>query len=91
MRLLVLLADEASVVGSRERWAGGMGLSAVFGRSMTSERLRDGGAFGCETCDARGDVVGARRVDGAVMLRDDDECARTAGVPSSVGREAQQP
>ena len=72
-----------------------MGFKGVLGRSMASERFRDddeGGAWcACETWDARGDVMELGWVDGAVMLRDDDECARTASVPSSLWRDTQQP
>jgi hypothetical protein len=48
--------------------------------------------FACEICDARGEVTELCCVEGAVMLfRDDDECARTALVASSLWRDAQQP
>jgi hypothetical protein len=78
---------EASVVGRRERWVAAMGLRGVFGRSLASCWFREG----CmETCDARGEGMLLGRVDGAVMLRE-EECARTTGGLSPLWREAQQP
>jgi hypothetical protein len=72
---LLFVVLEASVVGRRERWVAPMGLRGVFGRSLASWWFRDG----CmETCDARGEGMLVGRVDGAVMLRE-EECARTAG------------
>ena len=71
---------EASVVGRRERWAAGMGLRGVFGRSLASWWFRDGWI---DTCEARGEGIEDGRVEGAVMLRE-EECARTAGVLSSL-------
>jgi hypothetical protein len=68
---------EASVVGRRERWVVGMGLRGVFGRSLA---VRDGWI---ETCEARGEGMEEGRVEGAVMLRE-EECARTAGALSSL-------
>lgn len=66
-----------------------MGLRGVLGRLVASGRLGGGCALTCEACEAReGGELG--RVEGAVMLRD-DECARTAGGLSSLVREAQQP
>jgi hypothetical protein len=65
-----------------------MGLSGVFGRSTASWRLLDGWRL---PCDARGEGIEPGRVDGAVMLRE-DECARMASAGSSPsGREAQHP
>jgi hypothetical protein len=85
-RLLVLVVIEASVFGRRERWAEGMGFSGVFGRLSA----RGGWTFPCEAWEARGEGMELGRVEGAVMLRD-EECAWTAGGLSSLVREAQQP
>jgi len=67
-----------------------MGLRGVLGRLSASGRLAGGCALPCEACEARGEGIELGRVEGAVMLRD-DECARTAGGVSSLVREAQQP
>jgi hypothetical protein len=90
-RLLGLVVTEASVLGRRERCAEGMGFRGVFGRSLACGRLWGGSAVApCEACDARGEGMELGRVEGAVILRD-DECARTAGGLLSLVREAQQP
>lgn len=89
-RPLLFEVGEASVLGSRERWAVGMGLMGVFGRSVASDRLRDAWAFPWEPCDARGEGMELGRGEGAVMLRE-EECGWTAGALSSLGREAQHP
>lgn len=65
-----------------------MAVSGVFGRSTGSWRPTAGVKL---PCDARGEWGEPGRVDGAVMLRD-DECARMASAASEpAGREAQQP
>lgn len=48
--------------------------------------------WACEACEARGEGIEEGRVEGAVMLRE-DECACTpvVGELSSRGREAQHP
>ena len=81
---------EARVFGRRERWAVGMGLRGVLGRlSMTRSAATAASVW--EACDARGEGIEFRRVDGAVMLRD-EECAPMTGVVSSpLGVEKQQP
>jgi hypothetical protein len=86
-RALLFVVGEARFVGRRERWPAVMGLRGVFGRSLASCWFREGCT---ETCDARGEGMLLGRVEGAVMLRE-EECARTAGVSTSLWREAQQP
>lgn len=90
MRLL-LLGVAARVLGRRERCEGWMGFKGSLGRSMGLRARGAAWCCACEAWDARGEVTELCWVEGAVMLRDDEECARTASVSESRWREAQQP
>lgn len=90
--LLAAVLTAARVFGRRERCAGRIGFKGVLGRSMAFRDDDEGGALcACETWDARGEATELGCVDGAVILRDDDECARTASALSSLWRDEQQP
>lgn len=69
---LLWVVGEARVLGNRERWSGSIDLRGVFGSSLASTRLRDPCALLWEAWEARGEGIEFGRVDGAMMLRDDE-------------------